>query len=62
MSNGEGDEIDGEEELTAPDWRVMAGPRNNPTQRKREEHEATQVRTLHDGKGSHPTPSCKAEE
>ena len=33
MSDGEGDEIDGEEELAAPDWRVRAGPRNKPTQR-----------------------------
>ena len=29
MSDGEGDEIDGEEELAAPDWRVRAGPRTN---------------------------------
>ena len=36
MSDGEGDEIDGEEELAAPDWRVRAGPRNKPTQRERE--------------------------
>ena len=31
MSDEEGDEIDGEEELAAPDWRVRAGPRNRPT-------------------------------
>ena len=43
MSDEEGDEIDGEEELAAPDWRVRAGPRNKPTQREREEHEATHV-------------------
>ena len=43
MSDGEGDEIDGEEELAAPDWRVRAGPRNKSTQREREEHEATHV-------------------
>ena len=36
MSDGEGDEIYGEEELAAPDWRVRAGPRNKPTQRERE--------------------------
>ena len=35
---------------------MRAGPRNKPTQREREEHEATHVplrlvRTLHDGKG-----------
>ena len=28
MSDEEGDVIDGEEELTPPDWRVRAGPRN----------------------------------
>ena len=44
MSDGEGDEIDGEEEFAAPDWRVRAGPRNKPTQRERKEHEeATHV-------------------
>ena len=31
----ERDEIDGEEELAAPDWRVRAGPRSKPTQRER---------------------------
>ena len=36
MSDGEGDEIDGE------DWRVRAGPSNKPTQREREEH----IRTI----------------
>ena len=35
--------FDGEEELAAPDWRVRAGPRSKPTQREREEHEATHV-------------------
>ena len=30
------EEIDGEEELAAPDWRVRAGPRSKPTQRERE--------------------------
>ena len=43
MSDGEGDEIDGEEKQAAPDWRVRAGPRNKPTQREREEHEATRL-------------------
>ena len=43
MSGDERDEIDGEEELAAPDWRVRAGPRNKPTQKEREEHEATHV-------------------
>ena len=66
MSDEEGDKIDGEEELAAPDWRVRAGPRNKPTQRE-EEHEATHVpfrdcAHTDDGKGSHPSPCCKAEE
>ena len=43
MSDGEGDEIDGEEELAAPDWRVRAGPRSKPTQGEGVEHEATHV-------------------
>ena len=43
MSDEEGDGIDGEEELAPPDWRVRAGPRNRPTQKKREEHEARHV-------------------
>ena len=38
-----GDNIDDEEELAALDWRMRAGPRNMPTQREREEHEATHV-------------------
>ena len=41
MSDEGGDKIDDEE--AAPDWRVRAGPRNKPTQREREEHEATHV-------------------
>ena len=43
MSDEGGDKIDDEEEFAAPDWRVRAGPRNRPTQREREEHEATHV-------------------
>ena len=35
MSDDEGGEIDGEEKLAAPDWRVRAGPRSKPTQRER---------------------------
>ena len=35
MSDEEGNEIDGEEELAAPDRRVRAGLRNKPTQRER---------------------------
>ena len=29
--------------MAAPDWRVRAGPTNKPTQREREDHEATHV-------------------
>ena len=43
MSDEEGRETDGEGEVAAPDWRVRAGPRSKPTQREREEHEATHV-------------------
>ena len=43
MSDEEGSETDGEEELAAPDWRVRAGRRNRPTHRERAEHEATHV-------------------
>ena len=41
------DEADGETddggEIAVPDWKVRAGPRSKPTQREREEHEATHV-------------------
>ena len=43
MSDEEGDRIEDEGEFAAPDWRVRAGPRNKPTQREREEHEATHM-------------------
>ena len=43
MPDDEGDRIDGEEELAAPDWRVSAGPRNKPTQKEGEKHGATHV-------------------
>ena len=43
MSDEERDEIDGEEELAAPDRRVRAGPRSKPTQWEREEHESQHV-------------------
>ena len=43
MSDEEGGETHSEEELAAPDWRVRAGPRSRPTQRERQEHEATHV-------------------
>ena len=68
LSDEEGDEIDGEEELAVPDWRVRAGPRNRPTQREREEHVATHV-PFRDwcahcmmGRGRTHPPRCKAEE
>ena len=35
--------MDGEVELATPDWRVSAEPGNRPTQKEREEHEATHV-------------------
>ena len=67
MSDEEGNEIDGEEELAAPDWRV-GGPKNKPTRREREEHEATHV-PFRDwcvhcmmGKRSYPSSCRKAEE
>ena len=53
ISDGEGGGIDGEEkDLAPPDWGVKAGPRNKPTQKEREKHEATHVPfsdTFHDG-------------
>ena len=41
MSEREGDGVGGEGELAPPGWRVRAGPRKKPTQKEREEHEAT---------------------
>ena len=43
QSKRQGDGVDGEKELAIPDWRVRAGPRNRPTQKQREEHEATHM-------------------
>ena len=43
MSEDAGDEVEGEGELALPDWRVKAGPRNKPTEKEREEHEAIHV-------------------
>ena len=51
MSDEEGDEIDGEEELAAPDWRVRAGPRNKTTQRERER--STKQHTCRSKIGAH---------
>ena len=61
MSAGDGDRIDGEKELAPPDGRVRAEHRNKPSQKEREEHEATHVphrdwcRTLHDGQRADPS-------
>ena len=55
MSDGEGNEIDGEEELAAPDWRVRAGSRNKPTHSRL-------VRALYDGKRLYPSARHKTEE
>ena len=43
VEDEEGDRIDGEEEEAAPDQRMRAGPRNKPSLKEREEHEATHV-------------------
>ena len=43
MSDEEGYIIEDAGEFAAPDERVRAGPRNKPTQREREEHEATHM-------------------
>ena len=43
MSDEEGDRMEDEGEFAGPDWRVRAGPRNKPTQREREVHEATHM-------------------
>ena len=40
---GERRGVDGEGEAGTADWRVRAGPRNKPTAREREEHEATHM-------------------
>ena len=39
----ERDEAECEGEYATPDWRVRAGPRNRPTEKEREDHEATHV-------------------
>ena len=36
MSEEAGDEVEGEGEVASPDSRVRAGPRNRPTQNRRE--------------------------
>ena len=43
MTEKAGGYVEGEGEMTMPDWRLRARPRNRPTQKEREEHEATHV-------------------
>ena len=43
MTDEEGEGVGGEGEAATADWRVRAGPRNKPTAREREEHEATHM-------------------
>ena len=43
ITDEEGEGVDGEGEAGTVDWRVRAGPRNTPTAREREEHEATHM-------------------
>ena len=43
MSDEEGNGVEGGGELASPEWRVRAGPRNRPTQKEREGHEAMHV-------------------
>ena len=68
VSDEEGDRIDGEEELAAPDWRVRAGPRNKPTEggeRRVPSNTRTVQRlvcTLHDGMRPHPSPRGKTKQ
>ena len=55
-------------ELTSSDWRVRGGPRNRPTRKEMEEHEATHrpfrafVYTVLNGQRTHPSPRHQAEE
>ena len=43
MSDEEGDGVEGEGDMVPLDWRVRGGPRHKPTQKEREEPEATHV-------------------
>ena len=43
MNDDEGEGVECEGEAPTADWRVRAGPRNKPTAREREEHEATHM-------------------
>ena len=44
MTDEEGERVEGEGEAGTADCRVRAGPRNKPTAREREEHDATHTR------------------
>ena len=48
MSDGDGDEVDGEEELAAPDWRVRAG-----TNRQKGRERSTKQHTCRSEAGAH---------
>ena len=63
-----GDGVEGQGEMAPPDLRVRAGSRNSPTQKAREEHEATHV-PFRDwcthcmmGRGTHPSPRHQTKE
>ena len=43
MAGEAGDDVEGEGELPPPDWRVSDAPGNEPTQKEREESEATHL-------------------
>ena len=64
MSDEDGHKIDDEEELAAPEWRVKSRTqKQTDTKGERGARSNTRaVPTLHDRKGSHPSPCCKAEE
>ena len=47
MTDEEGEGVEGEGEAGTADWRVRAGPRNQPTARRKDEHEATHM-SFHD--------------
>ena len=64
----EGGGKEGEGEMAPPAWRVRAGPRNKPTQKEREDHEAIHV-PFRDWRthcmmvrGAHPSPRHQIKE
>ena len=68
MSEEAGDEVEGEGEVAPPGWRVRAGLRNKPTQKRegrtRRNTRTVQrlVHTLHDGQRAHPSPRHQTKE